>query len=153
MVPMQRPKWLDGWGKGNNLFEGSIVIDLPDINVVEASLDKKLVLVAMGIAQKRDTTFSKERNDKQVRGKYKGELEWRIFYDPTAIPDFIPADKAKDFMAGAVAVSSRSSSVYSTNTVYIADGKKPSKGNAPLLLDYELAKKIEQARKGRTDGA
>jgi hypothetical protein len=74
-------------------------------------------------------------------------LEWKIFYDSTALPDFIPIDKAKDFMAGAVAVSSGSTSVYNTGTVYIASGNRPSKGNAPLLLDYEMAKKIEEARK------
>jgi hypothetical protein len=50
-------------------------------------------------------------------------------------------------MAGAVAVSSGSGSVYNINTVYIASNGRSSKGNAPLLLDYEVAKKIERARK------
>ena len=55
--------------------------------------------------------------------------------------------KLRILMAGTVAVSSGSASVYNTGTVYIASGNRPSKGNAPVLLDYELAKKIEEAKK------
>lgn len=82
-----------------------------------------------------------------IEEKYKTDLEWRIFYDSTALPDFIPIDKAKDFMAGTVAVSSGTASVYDAGTVYIASGNRPSKGNAPVLLDYEMAKKIDEAKK------
>jgi hypothetical protein len=59
----------------------------------------------------------------------------------------MPIDRAKNFMAGAVAVSSGTASGYNTSTAYIASGNRPSKGNAPHLLDYEMAKKIEEARK------
>jgi len=52
-------------------------------------------------------------------------------------------------MAGTVAVSSGTASVYDAGTVYIASGNRPSKGNAPVLLDYEMAKKIEEAKKKR----
>jgi hypothetical protein len=136
---MRRPKWLSGWGKGKNFFEGSLIIDIPDIKVVEASFNKKLVLFAVGKLPRRGTIVSGE--------KYGIDLEWRIFYDSTALPDFMPIGKAKDFMAGTVAVSSGTASVYGAGTVYIASGNKPSKGNAPHLLDYEMAKKIEEARR------
>ena len=139
---MQRPKWLSGWGNGKNLFEGSLIIDIPEIKVVEASFDKKLLLFALGTMPKRDAAVSGERND-----EYKGDLEWRIFYDPTVLPNFMPADKAKELMHGAVAMSSGSASVYNTSTIYIASGNRPSKGNAPLLLDYDIAKKIEETKK------
>lgn len=144
---MQRPKWLSGWGKGKNLFEGSLVIDIPDIKVVETRFDKKLVLFAVGTSQPRVTTVSAERSVERIGDKDRFDMKWKIFYDPTALPDFIPVDKAMDFMAGAVAVSSGSASVYNKGTVYIASGSRPSKGNAPLLLDYEMAKKIEEAKK------
>jgi len=144
---MQRPKWLSGWGKGKNLFEGSLIIDVPDIKVVEASFNNKLVFFAVGTAQRRETVVSGEASVAAIRDKCGTDLEWRIFYDSTALPDFIPINKARDFMAGAVAVSSGSTSVYNTGTVYIASGNRPSKGNAPLLLDYEMAKKIEEAKK------
>jgi hypothetical protein len=144
---MLRPKWLSGWGKGKNLFEGSLIIDIPDIKVVEASFNKKLVLFAVGTLPRRETVVSGEGSAAAIGEKYGTNLEWRIFYDSTALPDFIPIDKAKDFMAGTVAVSSGTASVYNAGTVYIASGIRPSKGNAPYLLDYEMAKKIEEARK------
>jgi hypothetical protein len=147
---MRRPKWLSGWGKGKNLFEGSLIIDISDVKVVEASFNKKLVLFAVGTLPRRETVVSGEGSVAPIGEKYETDgtdLEWRIFYDSTALPDFIPIDKAKDFMAGTVAVSSGSASVYDAGTVYIASGNRPSKGNAPVLLDYELAKKIEESKK------
>lgn len=144
---MLRPKWLSGWGKGKNLFEGSLIIDVPDIKVVEASFNNSLVFFAVGTLPRRETVISGEASAAAIGNKYGTDLEWRIFYDSTALPDFIPIDKARDFIAGTVAVSSGSASVYSTGTIYIASGNRPSKGNAPLLLDYEMAKKIEEAKK------
>jgi hypothetical protein len=146
---MRRPKWLSGWGKGKNCFEGSLIIDAPDIKVVEASFNKNLAFIAIGTTKKRETAFPGEG----VVEKYgtRKDLEWKIFYDPTALPEFIPVDKAKDFMAGAVAVSSGSASAYDVGTAYVASGIRPSKGNAPLLLDYEMAKKIEEAKKRKDE--
>jgi hypothetical protein len=144
---MLRPKWLSGWGKGKNIFEGSLIVDILDIKVVEASFNGKLTLFAVGALPRRETVISGAENAAASGEKYGTDLEWKIFYDPAALPDFIPIDKAKDFMAGTVAVSSGTASVYSKSTAYIASDDRPSKGNAPYLLDYEMAKKIEQARK------
>jgi hypothetical protein len=144
---MRRPKWLSGWGKGKNPFEGSLIIDTPDIKVVEASFNNKLVLFAVGTLPRHETVVSGEKSAAAIEEKHKTDLEWRVFYDSTALPDFMPIDKAKDFMAGTVAVSSGTASVYDAGTVYIASGNRPSKGNAPVLLDYEMAKKIEEAKK------
>jgi hypothetical protein len=144
---MRRPKWLNGWGKGKNLLEGSLIIDLPDIKVVEASLNKKPILFAVGILPRRETVASDKASAAAIEEKHETGFKWKIFYDSTALPDFIPIEKAKDFMAGTVAVSSSSASVYDASTVYIASGGRPSKGNAPVLIDYEIAKKIEEARK------
>jgi hypothetical protein len=144
---MRRPKWLSGWGKGKNPFEGSLIIDLPDIKVVEASFNTKLVLFAVGTLRRRETVVSGEGNAAATEEKYEPNLAWKIFYDSTVLPDFIPIDKAKDFMAGTVAVSSGTASVYDASTIYIASGNRPSKGNAPVLLDYEMAKKIEEEKK------
>jgi hypothetical protein len=144
---MQRPKWLSGWGEGKNLFEASLIIDTPDIKVVEASFNKKLALFALGTSQERETAVSGDRIVEGIGARTGYDLQWKIFYDPTALPDFIPIDKAKDLMAGTVAVSSGSVAAYSTRTAYIASGNRPSKGNAPVLMDYELAKKIEEAKK------
>jgi hypothetical protein len=147
---MQRPKWLSGWRQGKNLFEGSLIIDIPEIKVVEASFNKKLALLAVGTLPQRETVVLGERSEAASADKHGTngtDLKWRIFYDSTGLPDILPIDKAKDFMAGTVAVISGTASVYDSGTVYIPSGNRPSKGNAPLLLDYELAKKIEDAKK------
>jgi hypothetical protein len=144
---MQRPKWLSGWGEGKNLFKGSLIIDVPDVKVVEASFNNKLVLLAVGTLPHSQAVVSHQRNAATSEEKDNVDFGWRIFYDSTVLPDFMSPDKAKDFMAGAVAVSSGTASVYNTGTVYIASGNRPSKGNAPHLLDYEMAKKIQEARK------
>lgn len=143
---MQRPKWLSGWGRGKNLFEGSLIIDIPDVKVVEASYNKKLVLFAIGTSPRHETAASGEGGAEAIGEGCGTGLKWRIFYDSTALPDFMPIDKAKDLMAGTVAVSSLTASVYDARTTFIASGNRPSKGNAPLLLDYEMAKKIEEAK-------
>src|SRR5512136_2392498 len=108
---MQRPKWLSGWGKGKNPFEGSLIIDLPDIKVVEASFNKKLVLFGVGASKKRITAVSGEGSAEGIGAKYITDLEWKIFYDSTTLLNFMPIDKAKDLMAGTVALSSGSGSV------------------------------------------
>jgi len=146
---MQRPKWLSGWGKGKNPFEASLIIDVPDIKVVEASFNKKLVFVAVGTLPQHETVVSEGGNATSIVEKHTTDFKWRIFYDSNALPDFIPVDIAKDFMAGTVAMSSGTASVYDAGTIYIPSGKRPSKGNAPVLLDYEMAKKIEEAKKKR----
>ncbi len=146
---MQRPKWLNGWGKGQSLFEGSLTIDIPDVKVVEATFNNQTVFLAIGTSQQEETTLSTEENNENIRTRYEPQknLQWKIFYDSNALPNSMPVDKVKDLFAGTVAAVAGTPSVYSTNTKYIASGNRPSKGNAPLLLDYELAKKIEEAKK------
>lgn len=144
---MRRPDWLMGWGDGQDRFEGSLIIDIPDVKVVEASSNKKLFLVAVGT--RRKITAADEPISSATEGKSGTGLRWTIFYDSTIIRDFIPAERIRDFVAGAVAMSSGSAEVYGSDTAYVASGSKPAKGNAPLLLDHDLAKKIEEARKKR----
>ena len=146
---MRRPTWLSDWGRGKNCFEGSLIIDTPDIKVVEGSLDKNLVFVAVGTARQPEAALQEEKGAKGFGEKYgtRKDLEWKVFYDPDALSDSVPVDKAKDLIAGVVAVSSGSASAYSADTLYVASSNRPSKGNAPLLLDYEMAKKIEAAKK------
>ena len=144
---MQRPKWLNGWGKGKNLFEGSLIVDLPEIKVIEASFNKELVFLALGTTQSNEKAILGEENREGKVAKNRCILDWKIFYDQTAIPPFITVDQVKALIDGVVAVISGNYSVYNANTKYIASGSRKSKGNAPLLLDYELAKKIEEAKK------
>jgi hypothetical protein len=145
-MPMQRPKWLRGWSKGKNPLEGSLIIDIPDVKVVEASFDDKLVLVAIGKLLQSERVVSTEANATVNDEKHGTDLEWRIFYDSTVFPGFMLNEKAMDFLRETVALLSGNASVYNTGTKYIDSGNSSSKGNAPLLLDYEIAKKIEKAK-------
>lgn len=143
---MQRPKWLTGWGKGKNLFEASLIIDIPEIKVVEATFNHHTVFFAVGKPKQNEPAVSDEEAQSN-EGKSSKEFVWKIFYDSTALPDFMPIGKVFDLMAGSVAISSGSPSSNENGTVFIASGKRPYKGNAPLLLDYNMAKIIEEARK------
>ena len=145
LVLMERPKWLSGWGKGKNLFEGSLIVDIPGFKVVEASFNKKIAFFALGTARELTKSVLDKENTKVLRSET--DLKWKIFYDSTVFHSSIPVDKVKNLMAGVVAMSSESVSVYDMNTVYIASGGRLSKGNTPTLSDYELAKKIEEAKK------
>ena len=144
---MQRPKWLSGWGEGKNLLEACLLIDIPEIQVVEASFNRKLLFFAVGTLKKDDTSSSLEQSDKGNDEKSKRDLEWKIFYDSTALPQSMQLDNAKKLMDGIISASAGSASVYNLNTVYIVSGNRPAKGNTPFLLDYDMAKKIEEAKK------
>ena len=145
---MQRPKWLNGWGNGKNPLKGSLIIDIPDIKVVEAIFNNKIVLLAIGTLQRHGTNLSIKENSGEIQGSLgtQKDLKWEIFYDPTALHNLVPNDKSRDFMAGLVSIVSGTPSVFNTSTVYIASGNRPAKGNAPHLLDYEIAKRLEEAR-------
>ena len=150
LVVMQRPKWLSGWGKGSNLLEASTIIDIAGFKVVEASFNNKLLLFAVGTTQKSQRALSDEGREEEHESKSEADLEWKIFYDSTVLPQFMPFDKATSLMAGIVALSSGKTSVYNKNTVYVPSGSRPSKGNTPVLLDYDIAKKIEEAKSNKT---
>ncbi len=147
---MLRPKWLSEWGKGKRILEASLTVDISDIKVVEASHNDNLFLVAIGTLPPRETTVSDEESAASTESN-RTDLKWKIFYDSITFPDLMPLDKARNFMAGIVALSSGMISVYDAGTVYVASGRRLSKGNAPLLLDYEMAKKIEEARRKKSE--
>ncbi len=137
---MQLPKWLNDWGRGKNIFESSLIVDIPEIKVVTATLDNLLVFVAIATPREYASAVSEDRAKNQC------DLEWKVFYDTTILHNFSSQEKVTAFIAGAVAASSGSTSIYSTNTKYISSGDRPAKGNAPVLLDYKIAKKIEDAK-------
>ncbi len=147
---MQRPKWLSDWGEGKNVLQACLLIDSSDIEVVEASFDKKLLLFAVGILRKDEATVPPTR-DYRIDEDKSGDLRWKIFYDSTVLPRSISLEKVKALMAGIVSVSAGSNSVYCLDTVFVASGNRPSRGNFPILVDYEIAKKIEDIKKKKTE--
>ena len=140
---MQRPKWLTEWKTKKNKFEGFLTVDLTEIKVVEGIFNQKLFFIALGLVTKAEAIYSEKM---ALKGAVKKDLEWKIFYDSTILPTFLSIEKIKDLMDGIVAFSSDSPSVCSNTTSYIPVGNRPSKGNAPLLLNYDLVKKIHESK-------
>ena len=140
---MQRPKWLTEWKTKKNLLEGYLTVDLSEIKVVEGTFDQKLFFISVGTMPKADAIYSEK---KALKDAVKKDLEWKIFYDSTMLPTFLSIGKIKDLMNGLVAFSSDSPSVCGTTTSYIPVGNRPSKGNAPLLLNYDLVKIIHESK-------
>ena len=143
---MQRPNWLSGWGEGKNILEARLLIDTSDIMVVEASFKKKLFFFAIGTEHEKEAGTSSAAIAKENL-EFRTDLKWEIFYDPTILPQSVPFDMAKNLMASLVSLSTGNASVYKVGTVYIPSGDKPTKGNAPVLHDYEIARKIQEARR------
>jgi hypothetical protein len=149
-VEMRLPKWLKR-RKGKNPFEGSLIIDNPDIKVVEAKYDNKPVLLAVGTSKQRELKISGKGDAEGIGGKYQSQkdLEWQVLFNPKALPDFIPLEKAKELMAGTVAVSSADASVYSSNTKFIEIKDKGEGSDRWLdVLEKEIkkkGKKLEEA--------
>ena len=148
---MQRPKWLNGFGNSKNHFAGSLVVDAPDVKVVEANFDEELAFVAIGTLQKCDSAYPNDNNtgNSSVNCETSMSWKWKIFYDSFILNNLEGNDKKMYFMAGMVALLSGNLSVYDETTTFTAKGKKPSKGNSPILLDFELVGRIEKA-KGKT---
>jgi len=140
---MQRPKWLTEWKTKKNMLEGYLTVDLTEIKVVEGTFDQKLFFISVGTMPKADAIYSEK---KALKDAVKKDLEWKIFYDSTMLPTFLSIGKIKDLMNGLVAFSSDSPSVCGTTTSYIPVGNRPSKGNAPLLLNYDLVKIIHESK-------
>jgi hypothetical protein len=145
---MKRPKWLSGWGKGENILESSLLIDAADMKVVQASYDNKPLFFAVGTP--RETENFSALEDGETETDKARNLKWKIFYDTTILPQLMPPEKVKNLMLGIVSASAKTTSVYDTDTVYVASGERPSKGNAPLLIDYDIAAKIDEAKKKKT---
>ena len=140
---MNLRKWLRN-RKSKNAFEGSMIVDNPDIKVVEANYNNNPILLAVGTSKQRELSISGKGSTEGLAGKYttQKDLEWKILYNPKALPDFIPIEKAKDLMAGTVAVSSGSAGVFSPNTKYLETT------NQQLLKELEDSQNVIKVGEG-----
>ena len=145
-MPMQRPNWLSKWGIGQSLLDCSITIDLTEIKVIEGTYKQSLFFIAIGTLQEVKE-YSDEGKPGQDTGDSNQNFKWKIFYDLSTLPTTLTPEKTKNMIADIIALVSENNSVYGIQTKYIASGVKRIKGNAPLLLDYELAKTIQNAKK------
>jgi len=113
--------------KEKNPFKGSLVVDNPDIKIVEATYDSKPLVLAVGTSKQRELTISAKGSTDGIGGEYQTQkdLKWEVLYNPKAFPDFIPIEKAKDLVTETVAVTSGSLTVYqSQNRLFVATNQK-----------------------------
>jgi hypothetical protein len=75
-----------------NSFEASMPVDNSDIKIVEAKLDKKLVLLAVGTSRQREVNISGNGSSNGLAAEYQTqrEIEWRILYNRTNLRGFEP---------------------------------------------------------------
>lgn len=104
-----------------NPFEASLILDNPDVKVVEARYKKKPFFIGVGISQQRDVKGVGEVGSKGLKGEYRTQkdLMWHLLYNPNVLPNgFMPMEKLKDWMASTVSAVSGSMSVYEAQTDY-----------------------------------
>jgi len=144
---MRLPMWLKR-RKGKNPFEGSLIVDNPDIKVVEATYDTKPVLLAVGTSKQRELKVSGKGNTDGLGAQYRTQkdLDWQVLFNPKALPDFIPIEKAKELMAGTIAVSSGSAAVFSPKTEF----KELDKDKLDYL-ERDTHSKLRQNAEGSRD--
>ena len=109
--------------KKKNPFEASLLIDNPDIKVVEARFDEKPFLIAVGKSEQRKKKVVGEVRLPLVgKGEYQSQkdLKWQVMYNLNALPPgFIPEEKLQGWIGGTVALTSGSIAVFKPETKFI----------------------------------
>jgi hypothetical protein len=106
--------------KEKKQFKASLVLDSPDIKIVEASYKNKPIFFAIGTSTERDRRITAGGDITGAKGEYQAQkrLKWHLIYNPENMPGFIPIERFKSLMAGITAAVSGSKSVYEGSTRY-----------------------------------
>lgn len=137
--------------KKKNPFEASMLIDNPDVKVVTASYNEKPFFIAMGTSEQRQVEGAAkfELLKGGGEGKYQSQkaLKWNILYNPKVLPDFMPIEKVKDFVASTASVTSGSIDVFQAETEF--KEAEPEELQEYLRRDarFSLSKFINETRK------
>lgn len=87
-------------------LEASMMLDNPDIKVVEAHIDNRPFFFGVGTAKHRRSGASANVSalTTSAGGSYKTErsYDWYLYFNPRNFSGFIPIQKAKTFMASTV---------------------------------------------------
>ncbi len=106
-------------------------IDKKDVKVVTATYKDQPFLIGVGTAKQTEVKGSGQFDATGARGAYESqkELHWDLFYNPNVLPSgFVPIEKAKEIMAGTVAVTSGSADVYKPHTDFKETPSETLKG-------------------------
>lgn len=100
-----------------------MILDNPDIKIVEARYDNVPFFFGVGKSVQREKKVAGEVDVSKLGGKgeYQTQknLEWQIYMNPGALPKgFMPEEKLRDWMAGTVSAVSGSMDVYNPSTKY-----------------------------------
>jgi hypothetical protein len=99
-----------------------MVINNPDIKVVEARYYERPFFIGVGTSIQRELKVAGELGTEGGKGEYhtQKDLDWQYFYNLKALPEgFMPLNELKHFMAGTVSVTSGSANVYSAETKFL----------------------------------
>ena len=109
--------------KGKNPFEASMLLDNPDIKLVEARYKNQPFFFGVGASKQRELRGAGEvMLPKGFKGEYQSQkdLKWNLYFNPKALPNgFMLIEKLKGWMAGTVSATSGSVSVFSEETKFI----------------------------------
>lgn len=104
-----------------NPFDASLILDNPDIKIVEARYRGEPIFFAIGISNQRRKKIAAEGTVKGARGEYEAgkDIEWHLIYNPESMPHgFVPIERFKTLMIATTAAVSESNSVYETTPQY-----------------------------------
>ncbi len=84
--------------KHNCGFEAAMAVNNPDIKVVQATYQSKLILLAIGTSTERELSVSGEGSVSNIGAKYQSQnqLNWRIIVNRKDFPDFVLLDNKLD---------------------------------------------------------
>jgi len=144
--------------KKKNPFEASMLLDKPEVKMVEARYNEKPFLVALGVAKQRDVKGAGGLGTEGVKGEYQSQkdLDWRILYNMNALPSgFMTEENLKNWMAGTVAVTSGSIDVFNPSTEFIEseeDKLREAKGadTSGYILDEFFKVRIHGKKRKKT---
>lgn len=109
--------------KKKNPFEASLLVDNPDIKVVEARFNEKPFLIAVGKSEQREKKVVGEvRLPRIGKGEYQSQkdMKWQVLYNRNALPSgFMPEERLKDWAASTTSAVSGSIEVFNSDTKFI----------------------------------
>jgi hypothetical protein len=122
-----RKKALKEEPEKKNPFQGSIIIDNPDVKVVEARYNDQPFFIGAGVSTQRDVKGSAGANIPDgIKGEYESQkdLKWEIYVNLHVLPPgFVPADKVNDFVASAASFISGNAVVSGSTIVVQTDAE------------------------------
>ena len=152
------------WKRKKKKIEGYFALDNPDIKIVVATYEDKVLLFGVGKTEERQKEGEAEVGLEGGKGKYQMQkaLKWEIFYNLKLLPDLMPLEDFKTFAESTIAVTSADASVISPTTefteleakqlekmfedaVYVGDGDIDA-----YIVDSQMLNKVLKRIKDKT---